>query len=79
MKLIKSIWQSHIFGYGIKQRFTVAGITISLILISFFIGRLLDMWTKQKAVFSLTLVVLSFPITQWLVYKVLKKQGEKKL
>lgn len=75
--MFKAIFKSHIFGYGFKERISVVLITLGVIGIGFLVGRVLDSYFNQKAIFTVTGVLLSFPFTQYAIYKYLSKITKK--
>lgn len=58
-----------IFGYGPKQRFQTVGITLLVALIGLILGLFLDSQFGTKPLFSIVLVVLSYPFCQYFLYK----------
>ena len=59
--------------FRLKFFFQVSLITLSITISMAFLGFLLDSYLKTKPLFLILFLVVSFPITQYLLYKYVKK------
>lgn len=62
------------FGYSYKKRLAVLAINIICALSAFFAGQIIDNHYKTK-LWSLIMVIASFPISQILIYKFVFKKN----
>lgn len=63
-----------LFGYGLKQRGLVFLINFGVIGVFFIIGRFIDHVSQQSPLWTFAFVIFSFPITQFLLYKILTRK-----
>ena len=52
----------------------IIGISVVVIGIAFLIGYVLDLYLDKKPFFTFALVIVSFPVDQFIIYKILKNK-----
>jgi hypothetical protein len=76
--MLKDLLNSHIFGYGFKERLIVFALTVIIAGAGFLLGLWLDNIFNSRPILAFAGVLISYPIAQLALAKLLTRRSKLK-
>lgn len=74
--MLKGLLNSHIFGYGFKERLIVFALTLVIAGAGFLLGLWLDSIFETRPIMAFAGVIITYPIAQIVLAKVLTRKSK---